>query len=168
MATLLLPCDGSPGALLAVRHAVTQFRRGEVRRVHLLNVQPPFSPYVNRHVDRGLRAEFQRERSDRELAEARRLLAAAGVPHVAHREVGDKADRIAEMARQLHCDRVLIGTTRKSALVRAVEHSLTSQLLENCPVPVEVIGGAPAPLIERVGIPAGVGAGLALLLASHA
>jgi len=135
MATLLLPCDGSPSALLAVRHAIAEFRRGEVRRVHLLNVQPPFSHYVNRHIERSVRDDFQRERADEELAEARRMFDAARVPYVAHLQVGDKARCIAEAARELHCDRVLI---------------------------------APAPLIERVGIPAGLGAGLALLLASQA
>jgi hypothetical protein len=36
-------------------------------------------------------------------------------------------------------------------------------LLEHCTVPVEVITGAPAGALKRVGIPAGVGAGMALL-----
>lgn len=166
MATLLLPCDGSPSALLAVRHAVDEFQRGDAQRVHLLNVQPPFSHYVARHVGRRVRAEFQRERADEELAEARRLLDEAGMPYVAHREVGDKAQCIAEAARRLRCDRVLIDTARKSALVRAVEHSLTNQLLDCCTVPVEVIGGPPAGIMERIGIPAGVGAGVALVWAS--
>ncbi|MBY4897028.1 universal stress protein [Cupriavidus sp. AU9028] len=166
MATLLLPCDGSPSALLAVRHAIDEFHRGEAQRVHLLNVQPPFSHYVARHVGRQLRADFQRERADEELAEARRLLDGADVLYFVHREVGDKAHCIVELARRLHCDRVVIGTARKSALVRAVEHSLTNQLLDCCPVPVEVVAGAPAGMIERIGIPAGVGAGMALLWAT--
>ncbi|NSX02571.1 universal stress protein [Cupriavidus gilardii] len=166
MATLLLPCDGSPSALLAVRHAIDEFRRGEASRVHLLNVQPPFSGYVARHVCRQLRADFQRERAEEELAEARRLLEAAGVPCFTHCEVGDTAQCIAEAARRLRCDRVLIGTTRKGALVRAIEHSLTNRLLDCCAVPVEVVAGAPAGMVERLGIPAGVGAGVALVLAS--
>jgi len=156
MDTLLLPCDGTPNALLAVRHACDAFRRGDVRMVHLLNVQAPFSSYVARHVDRELRADYHREQAEEALAEARRLLDAAGVPCRAHSEVGDKAQ----------CNRIVVATARKSALVRAVENSLTSQLLELCPVPVEVIGGAPAGALERVGIPAGVGAGAALLLLS--
>jgi len=82
MATVLLPCDGSSSALLAVRHAVDAFRRGDVLMVHLLNVQPPFSAYVARHVSRELRADFHRERADEALVEARRsaadLAAAAG------------------------------------------------------------------------------------------
>ena len=63
-------------------------------------------------------------------------------------------------------ERVLIGTTRKGALVRAIEHSLTNRLLDCCTVPVEVVAGAPAGMIERIGIPAGVGAGVALVWAS--
>lgn len=166
MSTLLLPCDGSASALLAVRHAIDAFGRGDVRLVHLLNVQPPFSAYVARHVGREVRDDYHRERADAALAEAGQLLQDAGVPHVVHSEVGNKVRCIAEAARRLRCDRVLIGSERKSALVRAVENSLTGQLLERCPVPVEVIGGAPASVIERVGIPAGVGAGAALLWTS--
>lgn len=163
MAKLLLPCDGTSNALVAVRHAADAFRRGQVRMVHMLNVQPPFSAYVARHVCRGLRADFHRERAEEALAEARRLLEAAGVPHHVHMEVGGKARCIADAARRLQCDRIVIGTARKSALVRALENSLTGQLLARSPVPVEVVGGTPAGALERVGIPAGVGAGVALL-----
>lgn len=166
MATLLLPCDGSSHSLLAVRHTVDAFRRGHVRMVHLLNVQPPFSAYVARHVSPQLRADFQRERADEALAAARQALEAAGVPHRVHRAVGDKALCIAEAARRLGCDRVVIGTARKSAFLRALGHSLTARLLECCPVPVEVIGAppadAPAGARQRFGIPAGAGAGMAL------
>jgi nucleotide-binding universal stress UspA family protein len=163
MTTLLLPCDGSPNALLALRHAIRAFRRGEVRLIHLLNVQPPFSAHIARHVSRELREDFHRERADEALTEARRMLEDAGVAHRVHTEIGDKVRCIADAARRLRCDRVVIGTARKSALVRAVEDSLTTRLIERCPVPVEVIGGTPAGLVERVGIPAGVGAGVALL-----
>lgn len=164
MATLLLPCDGTPNALLAVRHAVDAFRRGGVLMVHLLNVQPPFSAYVARHVDRELRADFHRERADAALDGARQLLDDTGVPYRVHSEVGDKARCVVDAARRFHCDRIVIGTARKSALVRAVENSLTSRLLESSPMPVEVICGAPAGALVRVGIPAGVGAGMAWLL----
>jgi nucleotide-binding universal stress UspA family protein len=163
MTTLLLPCNGSTNALLAVRHAIRAYRRGEASKIHLLNVQPPFSAHVARHVSRELRADFHRERADEALAEARQLLDEAGVAHSVHTDVGDRVRCIADAARRLRCDRVVIGTARKSALVRALEDSLTTGLLERCPVPVEVIGGTPAGLIERVGVPAGVGVGVAWL-----
>jgi nucleotide-binding universal stress UspA family protein len=163
MTTLLLPCNGSTNSLLAVRHAIRAVRRGDARMIHLLNVQPPFSAHIARHVSRELRADFHRERADEALAEARQLLDDAGVPHAVHTEIGDQVRCIADAARRLRCDRVVIGTARKSALVRALEDSLTTRLIERSQVPVEVIGGTPAGFIERVGVPAGVGAGVALL-----
>jgi nucleotide-binding universal stress UspA family protein len=163
MATILLPCDGGPDALLAARHAVDCFRRGEVQLVHLLNVQTPFPAYVARHVGRQACTEVHRERADEALAAARQLLEAARVPHRVRMEVGDKVGCIAEAARSLRCDRIVIATARKSALARAVGNSLTARLLEHSSVPVEVVGGTPASALARVGIPAGVGAGAALL-----
>lgn len=163
MTTLLLPCDGTPNALLAVRHVINGYRCGDNLMVHLLNVQPPFSAYVARHVSREARADFHRERAREALSRARQLLDAAGVPYQTHMEVGDKALCIAAAARRLYCSRIVIGTSRRSALVRAIQNSLTNRLLEQGSVPVEVIAGAPAGALERVGIPAGVGAGMALL-----
>lgn len=163
MTTILLPCDGSESALLAVRHAIAEFRRDAGLHVHLLNVQPPFSAYVARHVNRELRADFHRERADEALAPARRLLDEAGVPYDVHTEVGNRIVRIADAARRLRCDRIVVGTTRKSPLVRAALNSLTSRLIERAQVPVQVIVGAQAPLLERVGVPVAVGTGLALL-----
>ena len=168
MTTLLLPCDGTPNALLAVRHAIRAYRQGDVLMIHLLNVQSPFSPYVTRYVDRELRADSHRERAEAALAEARQLLEASGVPYRVHSAVGDEARCIVDAARRLHCDRIVIGTARKSALVRTVENSLTSRLLESASVPVEVVVGESAGALERVGIPAGVGAGVAWLLMAGA
>lgn len=166
--TLLLPCDGTPNALHAVRHLIQSFRRGDLLMVHLLNVQPPLSAYVTRHIDRAVIADFHRERSCKALAGAQQLLDRAGVPCRLHTEVGDKARCIADAAVRWRCDRIVIGTARKSALARAVDNSLAGQLLENSPVPVEVICGSPAGTLERVCIPAGVGAGMAWLLVGGA
>lgn len=167
MATLLIPCDGTSNALLAVRHAVSAFQVGNVRMIHLLNVQPPLTANVKRYISRDLRDDFHRECADAALAGARLLLENAGVPYRAHVEVGDKAHCIAEAARRLRCHRIVIGTARKSALVRAVGNSLVTQLIENCSVPVEVVSGAPASLLQRVGIPASVGTGMAVLWAGE-
>ena len=65
--------------------------------------------------------------------------------------------------RSLHCDRIVMSTARKSSLVRLVQNSVTNQVIERTTVPVEVIAGDAAPGLERVGIPAGVGAGLLVL-----
>lgn len=162
MTCILVPCDGSENALLGVRHAIVEHRE-QGARIHLLNVQTPFSAHVAHHVGHEALAEYHRERADEALAAARRLLDEAGVTYTAHWEVGPKAACIAAAASRLNCDRIVMGTARKSSLVRAVENSLTNKLIERSHVPVELIAGAPASTLERVGIPAGVGAGLAIL-----
>ncbi|WP_157264402.1 universal stress protein [Azohydromonas aeria] len=167
MANLLLPCDGSPNALRAVRHVIAEHRREPGLRVHLLNVQPAFSAYVARHVSREVRADFHRERSSVALEPARRLLAEAGVEHHVHAEVGDRVGCILAAARRLRCDRIVMGTARRSPLVRAIGQSLTGALIERADVPVEVIVGDQASALERIGIPASVGAGAALLWAAN-
>jgi hypothetical protein len=59
-----------------------------------------------------------------------------------------------------------MGTARKNTLTRLMEDSVTSKVLEIARVPVEVVTGAPASRWERIGIPAGVGAALAALVAA--
>ncbi len=42
MTTLLLPCDGTPNALRALRHAADACRTDDFLMVHLLDVRPSF------------------------------------------------------------------------------------------------------------------------------
>lgn len=163
MPHLLLPCDGSETALLAVREAIAESRRDPELRLHLLNVQPPFPAHIGRHLSREDCADFHREQAMQALAPALRLLDESDARYTLHIETGDKAERIVAAVQRLQCDRIMVATTRKSPLVRAVENSLTSRLIERAQVPVEVIAGAPASALERVGVPAGVCAGLTLL-----
>ena len=72
---------------------------------------------------------------------------------------------ISRLASQLGCSRIVIGTRRESALIRLVSNSVTAGLLEHATVPVEVISRGEAPGWMRFGMPAGLGALLALLVA---
>jgi nucleotide-binding universal stress UspA family protein len=154
MSTLLLPCDGSSHSLLAVQHVIDAVRTGADHRIHLVNVQPPFSAHIAHHVDHETRMEYHREQADLALAKARELLDAAGVPYHVHAEVGDKASCVADLALRLRCDLIVLGTAPKNRLLRAIENSLTSQLLEHSPVPVEVITADSVGVRERLGITA--------------
>lgn len=163
MPRVLLPCDGSANALLAVRHAMLLLRADASLQLDLLNVQPPFCAYIARHSSREDRMDFHREQAEKALAPARALLDAAGVAYRVHMDVGDKASCIVDAAQRLRCDRILVGTARKSSLVRAIEGSLTVRLIERTQVPVEVIAGAEVSTFERLGVPVSIAAGLTLL-----
>jgi nucleotide-binding universal stress UspA family protein len=132
--------------------------------IHVLNVQPPFSKHVARFTSRACRMSFHQAQSEAALAPAQQVLNRSGISYTVHTKIGDRADCIADVARQLQCDRIVLGTARKSSLVRWVEDSVTNKVIERTTVPVEVIAGDAASNLERVGIPAGIAAGILLLL----
>ncbi|MDP1692506.1 MAG: universal stress protein [Burkholderiaceae bacterium] len=163
MLRVLVPCDGTANSQYGVRHVVGEFLKNRDLEIHLLNVQRPFSKHVGRFASQRARIEFHQEQAEAALKPARRALDSSGIPYTVHTEVGNKADCIADAARRLHCDRIVMSTARKSSLVRWVEDSVTNKVVERTTVPVEVIAGDPASSLERVGIPAGIGAGLVLV-----
>lgn len=163
MSRVLIPFDGSASAQCGVLHVVSEFAKHPELEVHLINVQAPFSQHVSNFSSHSARKEFHQEEAEKALAPARQILAHSGIPFTVHTEVGDKADCIVTAARRLQCDVIVMSTARKSSLVRWVEDSVTNQVIARTTVPVEVIAGEAASKLERVGIPAGVGAGLVAL-----
>ena len=164
MLKVLVPVDGSPNSQHAVRHVIKEFAKDRDMEVHLLNIQTPFSRHIAQFASRKNRAAYHRDEAEKALRPARRMLADAGVPCVAHIDVGGKAEIIAKTARRLRCDHIVMSTARKNSLTRMVEDSVTNKVLELTTVPVEVIAGNSVSKLERYGIPAGIGGALALLL----
>ena len=168
MLKVLVPVDGSSNSRHAVRHVVGAFQSNPAMDIHLLNVQPPFSRYIARFVDRKTIKDVQNEASEKALRLVRQKLDEAGVPYAVHVGVGERAALIAQSAQRLHCDHIVMSTTRKNSLTRLFEDSVTNKVLELTSVPVVVIAGDAASKAERYGIPAGVGTGLAWLAVAAA
>jgi nucleotide-binding universal stress UspA family protein len=166
MRRILIPVDGSGNSQAAVRQVMKEFMNDTATEIHLLNVQPPFSSYISRFIGRKARRDYHREQSEKAMVPIRRMLDAASIPYATHHAVGDRAAEIAAAARRLCCDLILIGTARKNSLTRLVENSVTNRVMALSPVPVEVVPGQGMSKWERYGIPAGLGAGLALALAA--
>ncbi len=163
MQTILVPLDGSSSSRHSVNHVVREFKKNPSLEVHILNVQSPFSKNVSRHSSPRSRSDFHLEQSGKALASARQALDSAGIDYSVHTDVGDKAACISHAVSRLHCDHIVMGTARKSSLLRLVENSVTNQVIARATVPVEVIAGDSVPLLERVGLPAGLGAGVLTL-----
>ena len=167
MLKILVPVDGSGSSFHAARHVVTHYQRNPAQEIHLLGVQSRFSRHVTQFLNRKDLESFYREEGERKLLAVRRFLDRQDVPYIAHVEIGRKAETIVAMAKRLDCDRIVMGTARKNSLTRMIEASVTNQVLELTPVPVVVIAGDAISNLERYGIPAGIGAGLLLLLAAE-
>ena len=164
MLKILVPVDGSSNSLHAVRHVVCEFRKNPALKIHVLNVQAPFSRYISRFSSRRIREALHREQAEKALKPVRRLLESHCVPYTVHVEVGGKAEMIADTACRLQCDHVVMSAARKSSLAQMVEDSVTNQVLELTAVPVQIIAGDAISRWERYGIPAGLGAVAGLIL----
>ena len=166
MQRILIPVDGSKNSEFAVRHVINGFLADSSKEVHLLNVQPPLSRHVAQFVSRRNRDDWHRDQAEKALAPARELLSQHGVPHASAWRLGEKAQVITDEARRLRCHQIVMGTARKNSLTRMLQDSTTNKVLERTTVPVELIAGSGVSKLERWGLPAGVGAAIALLVAA--
>jgi len=164
MNKVLIPVDGSANALNSVRHVVNRFLANPAMEVHLLHVRVPLSQHIARFVSRRDREAFHRAEAERALQPARDLLNRFGVPHADLIELGDKATTIHRVAQRLRVTQIVMGTARKNSLTRMLEDSVTNKVLELSQVPVEVVAGQSVSKLEKIGVPAGVGAAMALLI----
>jgi len=165
MLKVLIPVDGSRNCQFAVKHVIKEFMNNTAMEIHLLNVQPPFSRYIARFVSRKSLHDHHRDESEKALGPIKQMLGGFSIPYSAHAAVGERAKTITDTARRLRCDHIVMSTARKDSLTRLVENSLINKVLELTSVPVEVIAGEEVSKWERYGIPAGIGAALALVFA---
>lgn len=166
MKRVLVPVRGSLNDEAVVRQVIREFMNDTALEVHLLNVQPPFRGDIARFVRKRDRLAFQREEAQKALQPSRERLRRFGVPCSVHFDVGDSATCITQLARDLHCDHILMATARKDSLTRLLEDSVTNKVLELTTVPVKVVAGEALSKWERYGIPAVIGTALALVLAA--
>jgi nucleotide-binding universal stress UspA family protein len=161
---ILIPISSSRNSEFAVRHVVRRFMNDSSMQIHLLNVQPSFSRYLVRFFSSRNLHDYHRGESEKALRPCMRILDGFGIPYAVHMAVGDQAERITELAKRLHCDEIVMSTTRKNSLTRLVENSVTNRVLERTSVPVEIVAGDAVSPWERYGIPAALAALLGLLL----
>jgi YjbE family integral membrane protein len=155
MLRVLVPFDGSSNALRALRHALTEYQRHHELELHLLNVQPRLSRHVANYLSRHDRDSWHQAQAEQAMATATEVIAKSGVPCQTHWVVGDRALEICREAERLGVHHIVMGTARKNSVTRMLEDSVTNRVLENTPVPVEVVAGDAVSRLERWGLPVG-------------
>jgi YjbE family integral membrane protein len=141
---ILVASDGSAGAAAALQRALAlrgQLQGGPQIELHLANVQRPVSGNVSSFIGAGTIEDYHRERADAALAPARQTLQAAGLAFQEHRKVGEPGRSIAELAAELGCDLIVMGSRGLGTHTGALLGSVASGTLEHAAVPVLVVHG---------------------------
>ena len=137
---ILLPFDGSPLALEAVRFAIRLGSDGLDTSAVLANVQEPASlyelmvahdPQVIEQVSAAAGANI--------LLPAQALLDAAGIPYETEVAMGDPAHTLVDILENYGCDMVVMGASGTSALRSALLGSVSNEVLHAAGVPVMIV-----------------------------
>ena len=137
---ILLPVDGSPQALEAVRHAASLALQGLKASFVLVNVQEPVSLYELMVVhDTEAIDRLRRAAGADLLAPAEALLEAAGLSYESEAAGGDPQHTLLELAEQYGCAAIVMGARGMGAPALGALGSVALAVLRHSPLPVTVV-----------------------------
>lgn len=141
---ILLPFDGSAGALDAVRFALRLASDGLDTSVVLANVQEPASLYelMVAH-DPQVIEQVSAAAGLNTLQPAQSLLEAAGIAFETEVATGDPAHTLVDILENYGCDMVVMGASGTSTLRSALLGSVSNELLHAAGVPVMIVKSPP-------------------------
>ena len=138
---ILVPVDGSEGALNALRYAIASRERyRDPIAIDLVNVQPRFaSGNVRRFIPQEQLDAYCQEEGAAALKSARELLERSGVPFTVHVEVGEEPESIARYAKARGADLVVMGTRGMGTISNMLLGSVSARVIHLSPVPVLLV-----------------------------
>ncbi|MFO1417865.1 MAG: universal stress protein [Methylotetracoccus sp.] len=139
MKTILIPVDGSEHSLHAIDDIIASRTPGEVRELHLLNVQHTLTGGVGRFLDQEQIRAFHREEGLKALAAARKRLDDAGLPYAFHIGVGDAAETILQYAREKRCDQIVMGSHGHGVIATLLMGSVAAAVSDRAEIPVKLV-----------------------------
>ena len=139
MRNVLVPVDGSPASLRAVRYLMKRISEGDDIRIHLLNVQPTLPRAVTDFIDAGEIRGYRRDESEKALKKARDMLSKEGIKYESATGVGEVAESAVKYCKSNKCEEIVIGTRGFSPVKNILLGSSTTKLLHLSPVPVTLV-----------------------------
>lgn len=139
---ILVGIDFSDSSAGALYHAMTLAERLDAV-LHLVHVTPAQANLaIPTDIGFNMPAEFEDAQRARARLEHLRVMLAAKTPVELHLRMGDPVRALLEVITELRPDMVVIGSHGRSAVMRMLLGSVSSQMTRLCPVPVLVV---PAP-----------------------
>jgi nucleotide-binding universal stress UspA family protein len=134
---ILVPMDGSPSALRALRFAVTNRRGPGTTEVLVLNVQPGILP--SRFVSRSMIAEHQARHGEEALKPAREILDRVKLDSECYVRAGDPAKVILDFARETGCREIVMGSRGLGGVKGVLLGSVAMRVAQLAKVPVTLV-----------------------------
>jgi len=139
---MLIPVDGSPCSLRALRHVLDRHAgRGgaDAVEIHVVYVHGALPQEVSRLVSHDEMAEYRHVESERALKDVKAMLGHSTVPHVLHEGVGPVAEVVTQLADSLHCEQIAMGTHGRGALADLLLGSTAQKVIHLSNVPVLLV-----------------------------
>lgn len=138
---MLVATDGSKNSLRAVKFAARLLGRlAEGGSITLISVHDDVAlRHARRFVGKEAVDDYLRELSEQDLAESRRLLDKAGVPHDMIIRTGHVATEIVDAAERGKFDLLVLGSKGRSALKDLLIGSIAKRVSELSKVPVLLV-----------------------------
>lgn len=136
---LLIPLDGSTTSLAAIDHVERLAAQGVSLSVVLVNVQPSLSADITRFVSSDMVDEYHQEQSEKAVADALARLNSGTIEFETRFLVGDAAHIIAELANEMACDGIVMGSHGHTGVVGALMGSIATKVVNLANVPVTLV-----------------------------
>jgi nucleotide-binding universal stress UspA family protein len=134
---LVVPVDGSPHSLRALRYAGKRQLAMQQGRILVLNVQSPLP--ASRFVSRAMIDEHQSREGEAALKPARELIKRMKLDADIHVRTGEPAAVITDFAKQVRCGEIVMGTRGLGRVAGLVLGSVATKVLVLAPCPVTLV-----------------------------
>jgi nucleotide-binding universal stress UspA family protein len=137
---VLVPIDGSPRSLIALRYVIDRLaHKVPDLEIRLLNVQAPLPAVATGFVAGDVLKGFHQEEGGKALAAGRALLAGSGLPHQERIVVGETAPSIVDQAREQDCDQIVMSPRGRSAMAGLLLGSTAHKVIGLSRIPVTIV-----------------------------
>ena len=139
MKAILVAADGSENSDRAVKHALAMVGAGLGVELHFLNVQPNLRGATSTFVGKDDIDAYHREEGHKALASAVALAKAASVKAHVHIGVGKQGEVVADFAKKLQANQVVMGTRGHTGLAGVLLGSVAQDVIREVDVPVTLV-----------------------------
>lgn len=139
MTVIVLPSDGSPFSVAASQRLLAPGLFERPLHVHLVHASTEIVGRPQAYFSKEQIDQWAADEAEDAFAPVRPILRAAKVLVTEHRDTGEPADVIVQVARTSGADAIVMGTHGRGAFLASVLGSVASRVVATAPVPVLLV-----------------------------